>query len=152
MKHSTPPLITLKSVVGYIAMWATRQSPYLSPDKLTEVLRDFQFKVCQDSAFETHLGCGWLKLDVQSPASHLRNILKEHLLCIPEVSAWNKRKNGNQSPYSFVSRYDKPNPDNDFIDLDALIGNIARSCMVEHAENLKPFSRSQSDIGGIGAT
>lgn len=131
----------LNSVLGHIAMWATRQSPYFAPERLTEVLADFQSNVKQDSACVIKLGCYWLKLDSEHPEKHLRKILYEHLLSIPQVRIWNERKNGNQSPYGFCSRYDKPNPDNDFIDLDALVGNIARSCMVEYRQDLDSYAR-----------
>jgi len=128
---SEPILVMVSNVCGHIAMWATRQSPYHAPDFLTDVLREFQISAINDKCHETHYGCFWFNLDKESPASHLSKILKEHLLCDPKVRAWNNRKNGNQSPFGFVSRYDKPSPDNDFIDLDALVRNIARSCIEE---------------------
>lgn len=132
------PLILVSTLCGHIAMWATRQSPYHAPDGLSDVLREFQISVAAETCHETHYGYYWLKLDIQSPSAHLRKILTEHLLCDPKVRKWNERKNGNQSPFSFVSRYDRPSPDNDFIDLDALIRNIARSTIEESRREETP--------------
>ena len=54
---------------------------------------------------------------------------------IPEFLAWNERKNGNQLEYKFLDRYSKDdNPDDDFIDLDALIRNVANSIIREGHE------------------
>lgn len=130
------PLILLSTVCGHIAMWAARQSPYHAPDALTEVLKQFQISVANEECHEKHLSSFWLRLDATHPAQHLRKILKEHLFADPNVRAWNERKNGNQSPYGFCSRYDRPDPDNDFIDLDALVGNIANTCIQEYRRSL----------------
>lgn len=119
-------------VCGYIAMWATRQSPYHAPDGLDGVLRLFQASVSKESCLELHFGSSWLRLDVQCPEAHLRKILQEHLFAIPQVRKWNERKNGNPSPFGFVSRYDRPNPDDDFIDLDAMVRNISQAVMEEY--------------------
>ena len=57
-----------------------------------------------------------------------------HLKSIPEFNLWNERKNGNKAPYSFVSRYSQPHPDNDFIDLDALTRNVANAIINDQVE------------------
>lgn len=63
---------------------------------------------------------------------------------IPEVRDWNlsqvERERGitvddpTRAPFMFTSRYDQPKPEYDFIDLDALKQNIARSLKREAAE------------------
>lgn len=136
--EADPPLILVSTICGHIAMWATRQSPYHAPEGLSDALRTFQIALAGEICRESRFGCFWLKLDAQAPAVHLRKILLFHLLSDPQVLKWNERMNGNKSPFAFVSRYDRPTPDDDFIDLDALIGNIARSVMEEHRrESLK---------------
>jgi hypothetical protein len=131
MSEDQRPFIFTSDLLGYVAMWSTRQSPYLAPDGLTEVLSEFKkradkrgFETCQDFVF------------VEATRENLLKILKEDLLTLPQVLAWNERKNGNKARFSFVSRYGKPHPDNDFIDLDALTGNIIRSCLA-HATDTR---------------
>jgi len=125
-KENPKPIISLRTICGYIAMWATRQSPYLSPDGLTETLKTFKSNALLHG-YERFGECVWLPCTQKE----LDHVLKCDLLTIPQVMAWNERKNGNQAPYGFCSRYDQPHPDNDFIDLDALTRNIIRSCIQE---------------------
>ena len=59
--------------------------------------------------------------------SELRDFLNREFFSMGQVMAWNQRKNGREG-HQFVSRYDGPrNPDDDFIDLDAMIRNVVRS-------------------------
>lgn len=59
-------------------------------------------------------------------------MIEQYLLTIAQVRQWNERKNGNKSPFGFTSRYDGPtDPDDDFIDLDALRMNIVCGVMAE---------------------
>lgn len=112
-------------IEGHIAMWAVRQSPYHCPEGLREVLLEFRARITRDG----------LNFDSNEMAQlsfrNVKALLNFHLLPIPKFQAWNKRKNGNPAPYGFCSRYGKPEPDNDFIDLDALTGNVARSVIEE---------------------
>ena len=107
---------------GHLAMWAVRQSPYHNPEGLSLVLRQFR-QNGRYSFDENEMGY------LNEP--QLKQFLIDRLMPIPEFLQWNERKNGNQSPFGFVSRYDKPEPDNDFIDLNALIMNTARSVIQE---------------------
>jgi hypothetical protein len=114
--------ITLSMLQGHIAMWAVRQSPYKNPDGLGSVLEQFKTNVLP--AFDVN--------EMRySDAHDVRTLVELYLFSIPQVMKWNERKNGNQSPLGFCSRYDKPDPDNDFIDLYALSNNIGRSLMAE---------------------
>lgn len=124
--------ISVKSLCGHIAMWAVRQSPYTAPDGLTDVILEFKRRV--EPSAQSLSGWTYFETDEESGRKCLTDLLNLHLLTIPQVRQWNERKNGNQSPLGFVSRYDKPEPDNDFIDLDALTGNIVMSAMKEARE------------------
>lgn len=132
MKRESPPYVFESVLLGYIAMWATRQSPYHSPDGLPRVLADVQTGI----AYQRHRGIfEFPHTDtVSADRDSLNMLLRATLLQHPQVHQWNERKNGNESPYGFVSRYNKPNPDDDFIDLDALVGNIVRSCIKHDRE------------------
>lgn len=105
-------------------MWAVRQSPYHNPDGLSEVLETFRKSALASGVFDSNEMAQMNGLNVTS-------FLKFHLWPIPQFQKWNERKNGNQSPYAFVNRYSRPNPDNDFIDLDALTRNVVMNMFRE---------------------
>lgn len=106
---------TNRNLLGNVAKCAVMQSPYHRPDNL-EIVLDKLHELTKGE-FE-HYARGFE--DWRDAEDWLRG----YLLQIPEFVAWNKRKNGNKAPYGFVSAYDQPDPDNDFIDLDALIRNV----------------------------
>jgi len=130
MKPERIPFVLFSVLYGEIAKWSTRQSPYHAPEGLVDVLIQFQKNLMKrQSELLPHEfpypGCDAIRADRET----LNHILKLELLIIPQVLAWNERKNGNKSPHSFCSRYGGPEPDDDFIDLDALVRNITRSCI-----------------------
>ncbi len=127
MKEEEKIIITSNSVMGALAKWAVRQSPYHRPENLEIVLDKFYALIKGE-------------LD-DTPSKYIKKFdswkelyvwLESRLKSIPEFLLWNERKNGNQAPYGFSSRYDSPEPDNDFIDLDALIRNIANESIDEY--------------------
>lgn len=133
MKEQHKPFIFKSTLLGFVAYWATSQSPYNAPDGLVEVLTEFNRRLNRKQ-----YDC------IPATREYLFPLLRSQLLTIPQVEKWNERKNGNNSPHQFVSRYDgETNPDNDFIDLDALIGNITRSCIKEDRENLEEYLESE---------
>ena len=112
---TTPRYRSLKDVLGAVAMWAVRQSPYACPDDLDRVL----------CALAVAIGP---RFPESLPAQHsllaIEAMLRDHLLPMPQVAAWNERKNGRDGP-GFCSAFSEPTPDDDFIDLDALVRNVA---------------------------
>jgi hypothetical protein len=103
-------------ITGAVALFAVHQSPYPVPDGLEVVLRKLH-DACNDG-FDTGGMRRFGSFD------QLRAYISERCRAIPEYMAWNERKNGNQNPLQFTSRYDPPgNPDDDFIDLGALERN-----------------------------
>jgi hypothetical protein len=117
-------LVSPSQVAGTLAMWAIRQSPYPVPDNLDAVVRRFEELFPRDEI-------GFHEIADEDALYKLVGSLSEQ---IPELLAWNQRKNSNDAPLGFVSRYDRPEPDNDFIDLHALWGNVARSVAAEERE------------------
>lgn len=107
--------ISKKQLIGSFAGGAVTQSPYLLPDNLPEAIKD---------VFDA------LKFDDYSMMTRkqLQDLLENIFENTPSVEIWNHRKNGNESRYGFCSRYDKPDPDDDFIDLGALARNITYAC------------------------
>jgi hypothetical protein len=114
------PLITHKEVIGQMALWAVRQHPYGRPDGLFEIT-DAIRKAAEawpdgvPSLRMWRVG-GWHEIE-----DWLRGALAEH----PVLTAWNKPRSGHTVAVMFTSRYDRPKPENDFIDIDALLRNVA---------------------------
>lgn len=106
--------ISREHVLGSLAKWAIRQSPYTIPDNLAKVLTTIHESLAEDFPEE------YMPFTVRE----LLPILSRKLREIPEYRAWNDRKNGNASPHKILTRYDEDgDPDDDFIDLDALERN-----------------------------
>lgn len=103
---------------GSVAMWAVKQSPYPCPDNLELVVKKLN-DLCAPE-FDAH---GMRRFD---SFQEVEDYLSPKLRSIPEYMAWNDSKNGDERPFNFTSHYDGPgNPDDDFIDLDALERNAA---------------------------
>ncbi|MDB5556979.1 MAG: hypothetical protein JWL86_6963 [Rhizobium sp.] len=113
-------LYVMKSqLLGVFAKYAVSQSPYDCPDNLELVISELSKGI--DSQFK-NAPLGVAKFPNWQT---LEEILGLVLATIPEYVAWNDRKNGNDAPLHFTSRYDTgSNPDDDFIDLDALQRNV----------------------------
>ena len=116
-----PRLITHQDVVGWMAHWAVRQHPYGRPDGLFDVLdllaersREWPDGVTSLRMWRVS---GWVEIE-----RWLDDVLKDH----PALAAWNTPRSGHIAPFVAVSRYFGPKPEDDFIDIDALIRNVAR--------------------------
>lgn len=102
---------------GSLARCLVKQSPYTVPDNLSISVEKFHAEIVSCFDFD-EIGMAEIDLSV------LRGQLEPMLWKIPEIAALNDRKNGAEGN-GFVSRYSKkPDPDNDFIDLAAVAGNI----------------------------
>jgi hypothetical protein len=110
-------LVSPSQVTGALAMWAVRQSPYPVPDNLEIAVASFEHLFPRDE----------IGFHEVASEQELYELVKKISEQIPELLAWNERKNGNDAPLGFCGRYDRPEPDNDFIDLYALWGNVART-------------------------
>lgn len=121
--RSRSTLITLKSILGHIAMWAVRQSPYTMPDGLAEVLQKFEEIATQ--FFQEGIAVLPMRTFTER---QLEAFLVEYLMPIEQVQKWNERKNGNKAPIGCGST----DPDDDFIDLYAMVSNIAKSTWLEN--------------------
>jgi hypothetical protein len=120
--------VFLHKLAGKFAEWAVRQSPYDVPDGLESAIDKLVFWFRPRTNKRT-IG----EFEILSTTSHeLEQDILAAFHAIPEVLAWNERKNGNDSPLQFVSMYDgAPDPDNDFIDIQALARNVAHDLWAE---------------------
>ena len=115
--------VVLKSVVvGHFAMWAVRQSPYLLPEELEKGIGDF------DKYLISNINAG-KEYMIETTYKELRDIIRNAITKSDTISLWNIAKKGT-GPI-FVTRYDEPEPDYDFIALDALARNVAHSVWLE---------------------
>ena len=122
--------VFLGELAGYVAMWAVRQSPYPVPDGLEAALRKFQ-----DAAAPLFTIAPGYKGGMRAfkTRGEINSLLEEHLFPIPEVAAWNNRKNGREG-MGIASRYGGPEPDDDFIDLYALTQNVSAALIPYEVE------------------
>lgn len=113
--------VTRGQFLGTFAKYAVSQSPYPRPDNLELVIDRLNENV--NNWFD-NAPMGVAEFDNRQ---QLENVLATNTELIPEFQAWNDTKNsGNEAELHFVSRYDAPgNPDDDFIDLEALWRNVA---------------------------
>ena len=125
-------LVNESQLLGAVAKWGIRQSPYAFPENLLEVLDEFGSALKPDFIEEP---LGFKEFESED---ELLKYLHFKLVVIKPYLTWNDRKNGNDAPFGFTSRYDTGgDPDNDLIDLDALEQNVARELVLE-CENV-PF-------------
>jgi hypothetical protein len=103
-------------VLGELAAWAVRQSPYTLPAHLEDALREFDLAFDSEEFFDTN-------------CEELNKRIRDAFDKCPRVLGWNNAKVGEGTV--FCSRYDTPQPDYDFIDLDALARNMAHSITLE---------------------
>lgn len=143
-------IVTVNYLAGALAMWAVRQSPYPAPDNLGPAIEKF----CEAWKAQPPMQKeGWPSDGYYEFADHveLRKAVENAIDKVPEIRAWNERKNGNQSPFNFISRFDGPtDPDNDFIDLGALAGNAAMTVCREDEHDRAfdaDFERRWNSVG-----
>lgn len=108
--------------LGMFSRWVVSQSPYDTPD-IQKPLQAFSIYI--NIIFKEDL-------PVKFTYQELFDFISEkELEKIPEILELNNRKNGREG-MGFTSRYDKPAPDDDFIDLGALSRNICTSLIRDY--------------------
>lgn len=113
--------VTRGQMIGTFAKYAVSQSPYHRPDNLEKVLDRFNDNI-NDWFDNAPMGVA-----VFDDFKQLESVIATNTELIPEFQAWNNPKNSDaEAELNFVSRYDAPgNPDDDFIDIEALWRNVA---------------------------
>jgi len=103
-----------KDLLGSLAKWAIKQSPYLYPQNLITVLDKFADHI-EPYFTKENSTVGMRKFKVLE----LEDFIEANLKTIPEYLDWNERINGRDG-VGVVTRFD-----DDFIDLGALVRNVA---------------------------
>lgn len=118
-----------KTIVAHFAGWAVKLSPYACPDDLPEVLTGLTAALEAKWPGEPY---------VFMPHDEVSDLLREFIYTHPKVRLWNERKNGNAAPFQAVSiHFPKGDPDNDFIDLDALWMNVTYTLAEEERRSME---------------
>lgn len=131
-------------IVGAFAMWACRQSPYGVPDGLENVCKYLSAALKTEFKWAT---AGMQELSLCEINKALYDILYEQ--GVEEFDAWNERKNGRDG-MGFSSRMDSgSNPDDDFIDLDALLHNVCVTIRDERRANKAFDEKFEAEYGGL---
>lgn len=118
-----------KEIVGAFAMWACQQSPYGVPDGLENVCKYLHAALQTATKWDT---AGMAECSLCDINRWLHEILYEQ--GVKEFDAWNERKNKREGT-GFCSAVDQPSPDDDFIDLDALLHNVCLTIRNERRKN-----------------
>lgn len=118
--------LNIKEVMGTVAMWAIRQSPYHCPENLEIVMECISNsiepeKFIFDTFFEIH-------------PDYLYNWINKTLKSIPEVISWNHSKKKRT-----LADLESKDPDFDFIDLDALVRNVYLTLKREEEKRISEF-------------
>ena len=130
-------------ITGALAKYAISQSPYACPDNLEEVIK--YLDACLENEIVWEAGTGWAELSLCDISKLLYDILYEQGFTY--FDNWNKSKKGNVE-IQFASRYsDKPDPDYDFIDLDALLNNVCLEIMKERRESDRNHEEFEKEYG-----
>lgn len=113
-------LITHKEIIGWMAHCAIAQHPYGRPDGLfdvTDALAEAS-KAWPDGVPSLRM---WRVDGWQTIEGWLRETLKDH----PILTAWNTPRSGHTEQIVATSRFWQPRVEDDFIDIDALMRNVA---------------------------
>lgn len=134
-------LASPKDITAELSRWIIRQSP-VHPDDLDVILRTARSKMESNDRYRTRGEPSVFPYVKFEGFKDFIGWLDPMLNSIPQyrdlnLSAVEKRAgvavdDPARSQFSFTSRYDAPKPDHDFVDLDALIRNVARSLEREH--------------------
>jgi hypothetical protein len=121
-KEKLSRIVLKRVVVGHFAMWAVRLSPYLLPAGLEKGIEEL------DEQLHSNIRAGDEQL-IETTYADLRENIRNAISNSKTIASWNVAKMGT-GPV-FVSAYSHPEPDHDYIDLDAMARNIAQSVWSE---------------------
>jgi len=122
--------VFLHELAGHIAMWAVRQSPYPVPENLETVLWKFQEIAGPDFTIAGEIKGGMRAFKTRR---EITDYLAANLFLIPEFEAWNDRKNKREG-IGIYTAFGPRDPDDDFIDLYALVQNVAAGLISYEAD------------------
>ncbi len=133
-------------ITSGLAKAAVSQSPYPCPDNLEDVIKYLDACLEKEIGWGSH---GMAELSLCDISKLLYDILYEQGFTY--FDNWNKSKKG-KVEIQFTSRYSgKPDPDYDFIDLDALLGNVCLDIRMERRASDKFNKEFEEEYGKLDA-
>lgn len=121
--QSTKRLVTHKNIIGHLARWSIQQHPYGRPEGLFALAE----KIVA-AAQSWDVGPPSLKMHEFADWQEVERWLYATLEGDPILIAWNTPRSGHTQQIVASSRYwGGPRAEDDFIDIDALLRNVARS-------------------------
>ena len=111
----------LDAIVGSVAHWAVKQSPYDVPENMSAALQELTDRLLKRYKWEClpMMACRMMNCD-----EICEMLVKEFEFC-PAIMAWNEKK------IEGATHRHPINPDYDFIGLDALARNVSHSLTLE---------------------
>jgi hypothetical protein len=111
--------VSVKELTGHIARWAVALSPYECPHNLVDAIRALDHKAYNLLAHKPLFHrVGFCKMTERQ----IKTIVESLVLDTPELKEWNRCRSGKTPEVLGVStHWLSPHPDNDFIDLHALV-------------------------------
>jgi hypothetical protein len=142
-----------REITGAFAKWAVRQSPYGCPDGLESVVR--YLDACLKTAVAWD-GLGFAELSL----CDINRVCWDILGDFAPFQAWNRAKEGSEEggeetgeEVVFVSAFDlPPDPDHDFIDLDALLCNVCIDIRTKRRVDDEFDRKFEAEHGAAGGT
>jgi hypothetical protein len=132
--------VFVKDITSYLAKWAISQSPYHYPEGLDRVIK-YLHECLKIQANENEM----MEVSLCDVNKLLYEILYEQ--GVTDFNNWNISKNTTPN-IAYTSRFDnKSNPDNDFIDLDALLHNVCLSLRLDFRANKAFDDRFKKEHG-----
>ena len=119
-------LFSVDDIVGALAMWAIRQSPYPVPTKLEEACLALH-RVLEAEWSKREPELGFIRLC----GNEIESLLLECFKRCPDIEAWNEPRSRHTEKFVTRSRFHQPAPDDDFIDLDALARNVSHTLVAQ---------------------
>jgi len=131
-------LVTASTLIGQLARFAVEQHPYHRPEGLFELV-ELLWRMTEQA---WHDGDAELPMTWFDDAMELERWLHDALWSVQRanqiLTAWNTPSSKHKAPVVFVSRYDTPRQEDDFIDLDALLRNVSRETWNDGMEKEQP--------------
>ena len=147
--------VFLHDITGALAKWAIRQSPYACPDDLETAVKFLDACLCSEAKKLPNDDVLFLSDGIMMKLSlcEVNRMLHDILMSLPQVKAWNQPKDGDCRDITFCSRNgsDASGPDNDFIDINALLHNVCIDIRSERRESDlfdEKFKEEYGDLPG----
>lgn len=122
-------LVCPNDIIGQLALNAVKQHPYHRPDGLFDLAMEV-LDICKRDFKD---GIEYFPTRWFASNGEIYQWLIDAIWGHPTLKEWNTPKS-KHTGHVFTSRYDSPAPENDFIDIEALLQNIALGVWRDAAE------------------